>query len=314
MKVDRLPVWFKQKLPESAVLTRLSLLSGLNINTVCKEAGCPNLGDCFKNLRLTFMILGDTCTRNCGFCAVKKARGGSLYTDLVEPYRIAEAVRKLGLDYVVITSVTRQDLADGGAGVFAKTVELIRAIDKDIKVEVLIPDFSGNAASLKVVADSGPCVIGHNMETVKRLHKQLKPQAGYQLSLEVLNKIKELRVSLVTKSSLILGLGETRGEVVETMRDLSKSRCDILTLGQYLAPSFCHYPVREFINPEQFEEYRKIGLGFGFKAVLSGPLVRSSYQAKEAYNQSINPAGCKCGGVKEAGECAVKAEPVYENA
>jgi len=232
------------------------------------------------------MILGNICTRNCRFCGVEKSDGRPLGLDLEEPFRIAEVVKKLGLRYVVITSVTRDDLQDRGAEVFAKTVNLIHALNKDIKIEVLIPDFSGNTASLKAVIDSQPTVLGHNIETVKRLHSQLKSlQASFQVSLDLLRKIKELNPGLTTKSSLILGMGETEAEVIGTMQDLKYVHCDILTFGQYLAPSIDHYPVQEFVSIEQFRKYREIGMDLGFKAVLSAPLVRSSYQAEEVYNE-----------------------------
>lgn len=285
--MNRLPLWFRQELPDEPTLKKMQLLSELNVNTVCKEAKCPNLSYCFKNAKLTFMILGDVCTRNCRFCAVKKSDGKSLTLDLEEPLRIARVVRELGLNYVVITSVTRDDLKDGGAEIFAKTIELIHALNRNIKVEVLIPDFSGNPLGLKTVIDARPCVVGHNIETVKRSYKELKPKSDYRVSLDILNKIKEINPLLTTKSSLILGLGETEGEVISTLRDLRYARCDILTLGQYLAPSLDHYPIKEFIGIKQFNRYKDIGTALGFKAVLSGPLVRSSYRAEEAYKEVV---------------------------
>lgn len=284
---NRLPLWFRQEIPDETTLKKMQLLSELNVNTVCKEAKCPNLSYCFKNAKLTFMILGDACTRNCRFCGVRKSDNQPLSTDLEEPLRIARVVRELGLNYVVITSVTRDDLKDGGADVFAKTIELIRALNRNIKVEVLIPDFSGNLLGLKAVIDAGPCVVGHNIETVKRLYKELKPKSDYRVSLDILNKIKEMNPLLTTKSSLILGLGETEEEVISTMRDLRYAHCDILTLGQYLAPSLDHYPIKEFIGIEQFNRYKDIGTALGFKVVLSGPLVRSSYRAEEAYKEVV---------------------------
>lgn len=285
--ITKLPSWFKQDIPQDLALSRMHLLSEFEVTTVCKQAKCPNIGYCYEKSQLTFMILGEECSRNCRFCAVKKARG-SLPLDLEEPFRIAEAVKELGLAYVVITSVTRDDLEDGGAGTFAKTIELTHAIDKNIKVEALIPDFSGNIRSLKKVTDSKPEVIGHNIETVSRLYKELRPKSCYEVCLAVLHNIKELSSSLITKSSMMLGLGETHPEVINTMRDLRDAQCDILTLGQYLAPYAGHYPVKEFISIEKFNEYRRIGLALGFKAVLSGPLVRSSYQAEQVYNEVIN--------------------------
>lgn len=280
----KLPVWFRQELPNQAVLKKLCLLKEAKVHTVCQAAGCPNLSFCFKNKSLTFLILGDACSRNCKFCRVDKAGGiEPLGLDWDEPQRIADMVRGLGLNYVVITSVTRDDLADGGASVFTKTIELIKAIDKNIKIEVLIPDFMGRLSSLECVVNAGPEVIAHNIETAKRLYPQVRPLADYFLSLEVLNKIKKLSPRLMTKSSLMLGLGETEKEVIEAMRDLRDCQCDALTLGQYLAPSSAHYPVKEFITLEQFQDYKELGLQLGFKSVFSGPLVRSSYRAEETY-------------------------------
>lgn len=303
--INRLPAWFRQDIPDTSTLEKIHLLSKFNVHTVCQEARCPNLSYCFKNSRLTFMLLGDTCTRNCRFCAVSPVRsklseatapplagtsnGVSLSADnlkdfdLDEPFRIREAVKRLGLNYVVITSVTRDDLQDGGAGIFAKTVELIRKDNPQAEVEVLIPDFGGKTESLKCVLDAHPDIIAHNLETVERLYKDLKPACDYRVSLGILKKIKELKPSMLTKSSLILGVGEKETEVIQTMRDLRNVSCDILTLGQYLAASKQNYPVKEFVSFEQFQRYREIGLNLGFKAVLSGPLVRSSYYAQELY-------------------------------
>lgn len=286
--ISKLPSWFKQEIPQDLALSRMRLLSEFKVNTVCKHANCPNLSYCFRNCRLTFMILGDICTRNCRFCAVKKSSTKPLTLDLDEPQRIAEVVKELGLNYVVITAVTRDDLEDGGAGIFAKTVELIHSLDRNIKVEVLIPDFLGNLNSLKTLVDASPSVVAHNIETVRRLYMELRPQANYALSLEVLHKIKELKPSLITKSSLMLGLGEQDLEVIETMNDLRHANCDILTLGQYLAPSINHYPIKEFIDIEGFEKYRQIAMALGFKAVVSGPLVRSSYRAEEVFSEVAN--------------------------
>jgi lipoic acid synthetase len=237
------------------------------------------------------MILGSSCTRQCRFCAVEKARGRHLCLDREEPLRVARAVKNLGIRYAVITSVTRDDLSDGGAGVFARTVKRIRALSRDIGVEVLIPDFNGNAAALKTITACRPNVVGHNIETVRRLYQFLRPGASFRRSLEILRRIKELNSSLITKSSLILGMGETAVEVAAAMRDLRKAQCDILVLGQYLAPSVRHYPVKEFVSIGRFREYRRIGMSLGFKAVLSAPLARSSYQAQEVYDSVCRAAG-----------------------
>jgi lipoic acid synthetase len=289
--INRLPNWFRQDIPDVNIWQRLRLLSEFKVNTVCQAAKCPNLSDCFRNRRLTFMLLGNVCSRNCRFCklgTVLNLKQNYPCVDLDEPFRIAEMVKELGLNYVVITSVSRDDLADGGASVFAKTIELIHCLKKEIKAEALIPDFSGDVTCLKKIIDAGPAVIAHNLETVKRLYPEVRPKANYSLSLELLRKIKELNSSLITKSSLILGMGEKETEVIATLQDLSAVNCDILTLGQYLAPSKEHYPVKEFINPEQFIRYRQIGLDLGFKGVFSGPKVRSSYCAQEMYDGLIS--------------------------
>ena len=299
---NRLPYWFRQEMPDDRTLKMLQLLSEFNINTVCQKAKCPNLSYCFKRAKLTFMILGDSCSRNCRFCAVDISDNKTKGLDSDEPLRIRDAVKRLGLNYAVITSVTRDDLEDGGANMFAKTIELIHNIDRDInpvrntkalnekdkifngvKVEALIPDFKGKITSIKCVLDARPDVVAHNLETVRRLYEDLKPRCDYGVSLEVLKKIKQLNSAIITKSSLILGAGETEREVIRTMEDLRHADCDILTLGQYLSVSVDYYPVKEFIDIEQFQKYRRIGLSLGFKAVLSGPKVRSSYQAEEIY-------------------------------
>src|SRR3989338_5610502 len=279
----RLPPWFKQELPDDKTLRVSNLLSEFCVDTVCRQAKCPNITYCFKNKKVTFMILGNSCTRNCSFCNVNKAGNTNLTIDNDEPKRISEVAKILGLDYVVITSVTRDDLNDGGACVFAQTIELIRNVNKHTKIEVLIPDFECRISSLKTLLDAKPDVVAHNIETVKRLSKELRPSSDYQLSLDILSRLKELDPYMFTKSSLLLGLGETEEEVVEAMHDLRENLCDSLTLGQYLAPSVEHYPIKEFVNIEQFQKYRSIGLALGFKSVLSGPLVRTSYRAEEVY-------------------------------
>lgn len=281
VSLNRLPPWFRQEVPDEKVITLTRLFSDSGVNTVCRQAKCPNISHCFRNNEATFMILGSACTRNCSFCNVAKSEKSDLTLDRQEPFRIREVVRRLGLRFVVITSVTRDDISDGGSGIFAKTIELIRRMDKGIKVEVLIPDFEGSSLSLRRVLDALPCVVGHNIETVKRLYPDLRPQADYSRSLGVLKKIKELKPEIITKSSLMLGFGESRREVIEAMQDLKKSGCDCLTLGQYLAPSARHYPVKEFLAIGQFNEYRDIAVDIGFKAVISGPKVRSSYDAQK---------------------------------
>jgi lipoic acid synthetase len=287
--IGRLPSWFRQEIPDSGTIEMMRLFCEAGVHTVCREARCPNITHCFKERKVTFMILGRLCSRSCGFCAVKMQDKTGLAPDPQEPERIAELVKRLGLEYVVITSVTRDDLSDGGARHFARTVNSIRSLNPQIKIELLIPDFQGNEDSIRLMADVRPSVLAHNLETVERLYPELRPLSDYYLSLEVLKKIKMYGPSLTTKSSLMLGFGEKEEEVVKAMEDLRKSDCDILTLGQYLSPSLKHYRVREFLNPQQFNNYRRIGISLGFKAVSSGPLVRSSYGAEDLY-QELNYA------------------------
>lgn len=282
--MTKLPRWFKQEIPQASTLDFLSRLRREHITTVCVSAHCPNIAHCFQEARLTFMILGPLCTRNCRFCCVPKTSDYSqLSLDSDEPYRVVETVKRLGLRYVVITSVTRDDLEDGGAGHFARTIELIHALKQDIKIEVLLPDFYGRSSSIRCVLDAGVCVAAHNIETVTRLYDQVRPLADYTRSLEVLSTIKNYKPDTLTKSALLLGMGETEDEVIRALQDLKDCSCDIVVLGQYLAPSSLAHPVKEFITPDQFERYRLIGIKIGFKHVLSGPLVRSSYQAEEVY-------------------------------
>jgi lipoic acid synthetase len=289
-KGNRLPFWFRQELPQDTILARMRFIAESKVKTVCREAKCPNFSGCLSSSKLTFMILGDTCTRNCRFCAVKKSRGKPLDLDAQEGNKIKKIVEELRLRYVVITSVTRDDLADGGAAHFSRVIRSVRRADKDIKVELLIPDFKASVASLKCVLEAAPDVVAHNIETVKRLYPLVRKGSDYALSLRVLGMLKELEPSLLTKSSLMLGLGEHKDEAIGAMKDLRSVNCDILTLGQYLAPSSSHYPVKEFIKPEVFHEYEVAGLSLGFKHVLSGPLVRSSYKAEESYLRSLNYA------------------------
>lgn len=259
-------------------------LSDLGLHTVCESAMCPNIGQCFGKRTATFMILGDVCTRACRFCAVSKGKPAPL--DPAEPTKVAEAVAGLALRHAVITSVTRDDLPDGGAGAFAET---IRAIDREAPgtiVEVLIPDFGGSREALAQVVEAAPEIINHNLETVPRLYATVRPQAVYSRSLELLWRVKELNPAIPTKSGLMLGLGETRDEVLAVMDDLRAVDCDMLTLGQYLRPSQWHLEVVEFITPEAFAEYQQIAEGKGFKSVASAPLVRSSFNAAEVFEAS----------------------------
>ncbi|MGB9700740.1 MAG: lipoyl synthase [Thermodesulfobacteriota bacterium] len=262
------------------------LLARYQLNTVCQGALCPNQGECFTAGTATFLILGRTCTRNCTFCAIPSAQRPPV-PDPDEPERLAQAVQEMGLKYVVITSVTRDDLEDGGAGHFAQTVTILKEKIPDIKVEVLIPDFQGSTTSLKKVLESAPDIINHNLETVPRLYSEVRPQADYERSLNLLRTVKEIDPSKITKSGIMLGLGESREEILEVMKDLRQVSCDLLTLGQYLQPSGKHHPVRRYIPPEEFAEYKNIGEEMGFKAVFSGPLVRSSFQAREIFERII---------------------------
>jgi len=258
-----------------------SILNGTDLHTVCEEARCPNLGECFSRGTATFLILGRVCTRNCGFCAVE--HGVPIPPDETEPEKVAQAVQKMGLRYVVITSVTRDDLLDGGAYLFSKAVQAIRALDPKIKIEVLIPDFQGNPSSLEIVLREYPDVLNHNIETVARLYPVVRPQAAYQISLDLLRRSKEDYPHIPTKSGFMLGLGEIREEVSELLRDLREVGCDFLTIGQYLQPRPDRLPVVRFVPPEEFEEYKRIGEEMGFKAVSSGPFVRSSFHAFEMF-------------------------------
>lgn len=286
MGKNRLPYWFRQPLPDDKVFNTLNILKTLKVNTVCKMSHCPNLTGCFKNGELTFMILGRVCTRDCKFCAIDKANSTDLVLDKDEPENIKEATKLLGLKYVVLTSVTRDDLPDAGAGQFKRTIEAIGQISNSIKIEVLIPDFFGSLVALKEVVDVHPEVIAHNLETVPGLYPEVRPSASYRRSLNILKVTKKINSNIITKSSLILGLGEREEEVINTLEDLVSAGIDILTLGQYLAPSGEHYPVKKFISLEQFDRYKDIALNSGIKAVLSHPLARSSYQAEKLYQEA----------------------------
>ncbi len=278
----RLPAWFKQKPPNSQIMiTMKGLLGGLNLHTICESALCPNTGECFSRKTATFLILGDICTRNCTFCAVKK--GEPSLVDELEPQHILEAIEGLDLRYVVITSVTRDDLTDGGASQFAKTIRIISENKKDVIVEVLVPDFLGSVEAVRMVVEAGPQVINHNVETVPRLYPEIRVRADYSRSVELLFTVKRLNPEITTKSGLMLGLGETRDEVIEVMEDLREANTELLTIGQYLQPSHRHYPVTRFVLPEEFLKYKQIGEAMGFTEVASAPLVRSSFKAAELY-------------------------------
>ena len=286
MKNLKKPPWLKKRLPPFQDLQKVkSILEEADLHTVCEEARCPNLGDCFCNGTATFLILGRICTRNCGFCAVEHR--SPVPPDEAEPEKLAQAVKKMGLQYVVITSVTRDDLPGGGAFLFAKTIQAIRALDSKIKIEVLIPDFKGDLNSLKDVLKENPDVLNHNVETISRLYPEVRPQAVYQRSLDLLRRSKEDYPHIPTKSGFMLGLGETQKEVLELLRDLRETGCDFLTIGQYLQPRQDRLPVIRFIPPEEFDEYKKVGEEMGFKAVASSPFVRSSFQASEMFRTTV---------------------------
>ena len=281
MTTMRKPEWLKRKIDPVAEAQMTALLRSLSLHTVCEDANCPNRSECFKSKTATFMILGDVCTRGCRYCAVTK--GAPLPLDTDEPQRIAAAAETLGLRHVVITSVTRDDLPDGGAAHFASTIEAIRSRLPQSTIEVLIPDFRGSESALQAVIDARPDILNHNVETVPALYPTVRPQASFARSLELLRRVKQ--AGLHSKTGFMVGLGETRDEVLSLMDALIGVGCDMLTIGQYLQPSREHLPVSAFITPAQFEEYRQIALEKGFRFVASGPLVRSSYHAAEGMAQ-----------------------------
>ena len=256
------------------------LMRDLQLHTVCEEARCPNIGECWNSRTATFMILGDVCTRRCMFCAVKKGTPGGV-VDTDEPRRLGEAVGYLKLNHIVITSVNRDDLTDGGASVFAECIAEARKHRPGCTVEVLIPDLEGNWDALAVIVQAHPEVLNHNTETVSRLYRRVRPYANYQQTLNLLRIGKQLDAQILTKSGLMVGLGETVTEFLETMQDIRNTECDILTIGQYLSPSPRHLPIQRYYTPEEFEELKEAGLEMGFRHVESGPLVRSSYHAGE---------------------------------
>ena len=278
----RLPKWLKVKMPGGPNYTKLKgIMRESDLHTVCEEARCPNIGECWERQTATFMILGDTCTRACTYCAVNTGTPSGL--DLEEPIRLARTVVNLSLKYVVITSVNRDDLPDGGAFVFAQCIKQIRKNLPSCKIEVLTPDFEGNLDSLQVVMDAGPDTFNHNIETVRRVFPRVRAKGDFDLSLKILSQAREFNRTAVTKSGMMVGLGETMDEIVQTMEDLRKVDCELLTIGQYLRPSQKHAPISKWYTPKEFEELRKQGESLGFKNVASGPLVRSSYHADEQH-------------------------------
>jgi lipoic acid synthetase len=275
----RRPEWLKAKIPGGEGYARLkSIIDTNRLHTVCEEARCPNMGECWHSGTATFMILGDICTRSCGFCAVKTGRP-DYGLDWDEPRRVVDAVRLMGVRHAVITSVNRDERKDGGAPIFAETIRRIHEEVPGVTVEVLIPDFKGSEEALLMVLEAEPDILNHNLETVPRLYRTVRMQANYRQSLQVLERSKKF--GSVTKTGLMLGLGEQTEEVIEVMRDVSRTKCDILTLGQYLQPTKEHLPVDRYAHPDEFRMLREIGLEMGFRHVESGPLVRSSYHAAE---------------------------------
>jgi lipoic acid synthetase len=274
------PPWIKVRLPSNPVFfSTKALISDLRLHTVCESAQCPNRWECWSQGTATMMIAGERCTRACGFCAVTTAKPFPLEED--EPQRVAEAVRRLGLKHVVITAVARDDLKDGGANHFARTIEAVREMDPSVIVEVLVPDFHAQDSCIQIVLDAAPDIFNHNMETVERLTPLVRSRAKYRTSLDVLRQAKKLAPKIVTKSGVMLGLGETEPELFQTMDDLRVAGCQVLTMGQYLRPSSQHLPVVEFVSPERFDAYGEIARAKGFEHVASGPLVRSSYHAAD---------------------------------
>jgi lipoic acid synthetase len=275
---SRRPEWLKVKIPTGENYLKLKeLITAKKLNTVCEDARCPNMAECWTRKTATFMILGDVCTRSCGFCSVKLGKPDEL--DYDEPRRVAEAVTALGLKHAVITSVNRDDEKLGGADVFAMTIQKIRELSPNCKIEVLIPDFRGVWEALNVVLDANPDILNHNVETVPRLYHFVRPQANYQRTLELLRRAKEK--DFTTKSGFMVGLGETNDEIISLMNDLYETNCDIITIGQYLRPTKEHLPVQRYVHPDEFKKFKETGLQMGFKHIESGPLVRSSYHADE---------------------------------
>lgn len=284
---QRRPEWLKVKTrggEDSGNVGEVEdVLKKYSLNTVCREANCPNRMECFSNRTATFMILGKNCTRNCTFCNVTKKKPELV--DENEPYNVAKVVERFNLKHTVITSVTRDDLPDGGAGHFAKVVEEIKKLNKDITTEVLIPDFQGDENALRKVINAKPDIINHNVETAESLYSKVRPMAVYQRSLQLLDRVKNEDESILTKSGFMVGLGETEDDIVGILKDLKKIHCDIVTIGQYLAPSSKHHPVIQYIHPDNFKKYENIALSMGFKYVFSAPLVRSSYHAGKIFGK-----------------------------
>jgi lipoic acid synthetase len=275
------PAWIKARAPSGENFEEvMGLVTDLKLHTVCQSARCPNIGECWHDRTATFLILGNTCTRSCGFCAVPT--GCPQPPDEQEPERVAEAAKILALKHAVVTSVTRDDLDDGGAGLFANTIRAIKRQVPNCSVEVLIPDFRGDPEALRTVVEAKPDILNHNIETVPRLYSKVRPQADYRASLDLLRAARGMEPSQITKSGIMVGVGETDDEIRQTMLDLRQAGCDILTIGQYLSPSLNHVPIQRYYTPDEFENLRQLGMSMAFKHIESGPLVRSSYHAARA--------------------------------
>jgi lipoic acid synthetase len=285
----RKPPWLLKGIEHSDEKHEVNrILKSLDLNTVCRSARCPNLSECFHHKRATFLILGSRCTRACRFCSVEKGKPGEFMEPCKdEPDRILKAVKALGLEYVVITSVTRDDLRDGGAGEFALTIKKLRGLDFDVQIEVLTPDFQGNERAIDAVADAGPDVYNHNIETVPRLYEKIRPGADYRRSLALLSYVKRNYPRIFLKSGFMLGMGEKKEEVLQALSDLKEAGCSAVTIGQYLRPGHWNIPVHEYVNPQTFQFYEKEAKRIGFLYVASGPYVRSSYMAHEGYRNMI---------------------------
>jgi len=281
----KVPDWFLDLLKSKRSKSKVSTtISKFHLHTVCDEARCPNRGECFSKGTATFLLLGDKCTRDCKFCAIESSKPEKIDKD--EPERVLKAVKEMGLKYVVLTSVTRDDLSDGGAAIFAETVKKIKNYDSNMLVEVLTPDFLGNIDDIETVMESKPDVYNHNLETIKRLYDEVRPSADYERSLNFLKNIKKVDSKMISKSGIMVGLGEKSEEVKKLIGDLKEVGCDILTIGQYIQPTANHYPVKEYVKPEQYKEYESYGEKVGI-SIIASPLVRSSYLAHEVYDREI---------------------------
>ena len=286
-KPTKLPPWFKVKMPNGSNFKKLqNLVKNSSLHTVCEEAHCPNIGSCWEKGTATFMILGEICTRACAYCAVTSGKPNSV--DRLEPFRLANAVKQLNLKYAVITSVNRDDLPDGGSSIFAECVIQVKKKMPDCKIEVLIPDFCGDLNAIDTVLAANPDTINHNIETVERLFHRVRPKGNYFQSIDLLGYVKTKNKNKITKSGMMVGLGETQLEIIQTMKALRSVDCDILTIGQYLQPSKKHIKLSKWYKPEEFKELENIALSLGFKHAFSGPLVRSSYHAGEQYESAIS--------------------------